>query len=252
MSSLFRKEVLEARRDQWLGGISLVQPVRGWILAGFAISAALLVLAFLFFGDYTRRSRVSGQLVPSAGLVTVMAPAVGVIERLLVDEGESVERGEALAIVSVPRALASGESVADALSEVLQRRQAGTARESQSREELMRAQAVGIERQIRIAREELEGIAKEATTRDEQVRLARKILERIVDFPVIILSVNWNSNSRNTSCSNRSLPGRRWSDSEDRFCAPSRNWSKAWPKCRPNRQLRMPCWKGNSRRLQEI
>jgi len=178
MSSLFRKEVLESRRDQWLGGISLVQPLRGWILAGFAISAALLVLAFLFFGDYTRRSRVAGQLVPSAGLVTVMAPAVGVIERLLVDEGESVERGEALAIVSVPRALASGESVADALGEVLQRRQAGAARESQSREDLMRAQAAGIERQIRIAREELEGIAEEAATRDEQVRLARKIRDR--------------------------------------------------------------------------
>ena len=178
MSSLFRKEVLEARRDQWLGGISLVQPVRGWILAGFAISAALLVLAFLFFGDYTRRSRVSGQLVPSAGLVTVMAPAAGVIERLLVGEGESVSQGQALAIVSVPRALASGESVADALNEVLQRRQAGAARESQSREALMRAQAAGFERQLRIAREEFEGIAEEAATRDEQVRLARKILER--------------------------------------------------------------------------
>ena len=178
MSSLFRKEVLESRRNQWLGEISLVQPLRGWILAGFAISAALLVLAFLFFGDYTRRSRVSGQLVPSAGLITVMAPAVGVIERLLVDEGESVSRGQALAVVSVPRALASGESVADALSEALQRRQVGAAREAQSREELMRAQAAGIEGQIRIAREELEGIAAEAATRDEQVRLAEKILER--------------------------------------------------------------------------
>lgn len=178
MSSLFRKEVLESRRNQWLGGVSLVQPLRGWILAGFAISAALLVLAFLFFGDYTRRSRVAGQLVPSAGLVTVMAPAVGVIERLLVDEGESVSRGQALAVVSVPRALASGESVADALSEALQRRHVGAAREARSREELMHAQAAGIERQIRIAREELEGIAKEAATRDEQVRLARKILER--------------------------------------------------------------------------
>lgn len=178
MSSLFRKEVLESRRNQWLGGISLVQPLPGWILAGFAISAALLVLLFLFFGDYTRRSRVAGQLVPSAGLVTVMAPAVGVIERLLVDEGESVERGQALAIVSVPRALASGESVVDALGEALLSRQTGAVREAQSRQELMRAQAAGIERQIRIAREELQGIAEEADTRDKQVRLAQKILER--------------------------------------------------------------------------
>lgn len=178
MSSLFRKEVLESRRNQWLGGISLVQPLRGWILAAFAISAALLVLAFLFFGDYTRRSRVSGQLVPTAGLVTVMAPAIGVIERLLVDEGQSVGRGQALAVVSVARALTSGESVADALGEALQRRQTGAAREARSREELMHAQAAGIERQIRIAREEAEGIVEEAATRDEQVRLARQILER--------------------------------------------------------------------------
>jgi len=178
VSSLFRKEVLESRRDQWLGGISLVQPVRGWILAGFAISAALLVLAFLFWGEYTRRSRVTGQLVPSAGLVTVMAPAVGVIDKLLVEEGDSVERGQALVVVSVPRALASGESVADALGEALERRQTGIAYEARSREELMRAQAAGIERQIRIAREEFAGIANEAATRDEQVRLARKILER--------------------------------------------------------------------------
>lgn len=178
MSSLFRKEVLESRRNQWLGGISLVQPIRGWIFAAFAISAALLVLVFLFWGDYTRRSRVAGQLVPSAGLVTVMAPAIGVIEKLLVDEGESIERGQALAVVSVPRALVSGESVANALGIALRRRQEGAAREARSREEIMHAQAAGIERQIRIAREELEGIAEETETRDEQVKLARKILER--------------------------------------------------------------------------
>lgn len=178
MSSLFRKEVLESRRNQWLGGISLAQPIRGWILAGFAISAAFLVLAFLFFGDYTRRSRVSGQLVPSAGLVTVMVPAVGVIERLLVDEGESVSRGQALAVISVPRTLASGESVADALGEVLERRQLAAAREVQSREEQMHAQIAGIERRIRIARKELEGIAEEAATRDQQVALAQEMLER--------------------------------------------------------------------------
>lgn len=178
MNSLFRKEVLTARQNEWLGGISLVQPVRGWILAGFAITAATLVLVFLFFGDYTRRSRVSGQLVPRAGLVTVMAPAVGVIQKMLVDEGESVSQGQALGIVSVPRALASGERVADALGEVLRRRQAGAAGEARSREALMRAQAAGIERQIRIARDELEGIAKEIATRDQQVRLARKVLAR--------------------------------------------------------------------------
>ncbi|MGK7294250.1 MAG: HlyD family secretion protein [Candidatus Wenzhouxiangella sp. M2_3B_020] len=178
MSSLFRKEVLEARQNQWLGGISLVQPLRGWVLAAFAVGAAVVVLAFLFFGDYTRRSRVSGQLVPSAGLATVMAPAVGVIDRLLVEEGDSVVRGQALAVVSVPRSLVSGQRVSDALADALQQRQAGTLREARSREELARARAAGIERQLVIARQELEALDKEEATRNEQVRLAQKVLER--------------------------------------------------------------------------
>lgn len=178
MSSLFREEVLEARQNQWLGGISLVQPVRSWILCAFATGAALLVLAFLFFGDYTRRSKVTGQLVPSAGLSTVMAPSAGVVERMLVDEGDTVMEGQSLAIIAVPRALVSGQELADALGEVLQRRRESALLEARSREDLIRAEAAGIERQLGIAREELEGLEAEAMTRDEQVRLARAMLER--------------------------------------------------------------------------
>lgn len=178
MTPLFRKEVLESRQNQWLGGISLVQPVRNWILCVFAIGAALFVLAFLFFGDYTSRSRVTGQLVPSAGLSTVMAPASGVLERMLVDEGDAVREGQPLAIIAVPRALVSGQEVADALGEVLRRRHEGALLEARSREDLSRAQAAGLERQLGIAREELESIDVEATTRDEQVRLAREMRDR--------------------------------------------------------------------------
>ncbi|PNR66308.1 membrane protein, partial [Xanthomonas oryzae pv. oryzae] len=34
--TLFRQEVLQARRNSWLGGISLAQPVRAWVLASAA------------------------------------------------------------------------------------------------------------------------------------------------------------------------------------------------------------------------
>jgi len=177
-NALFRKEVLEARSNQWLGGISLVQPLRGWIFAGVVAGAALIVLLFLFFGDYTRRSRVSGQLVPSAGLVTIMAPSPGVMARLSIEEGERVEEGQALAIISVSRALASGEDASVALGDALRRREAGVKREANSRDEMLAAQAKGIEQQLRLARVELSDIEQEATIRDEQMRLARETLER--------------------------------------------------------------------------
>lgn len=178
MSSLFRKEVLEARRNQWLGGISFAQPVRAWILGVFAFLVAGAVVLFLVFGEYTRRSRVSGQLVPTGGLVTVMAPSAGVVERLLVDEGMAVRQHEALATVVVPRALSSGEDVAAALDETLRQRQQSLAREARSRDDQIAAQLEGIERRLSLATGELEAIEQEAATQDDQVRLARDMLAR--------------------------------------------------------------------------
>lgn len=76
---LFRPEVLAAKRTGWLGGVSLAQPIRLWVLTAFAAAAALAVILFLVIGTYTRRSRVVGQLVPVQGMATVLAPATGVV-----------------------------------------------------------------------------------------------------------------------------------------------------------------------------
>lgn len=178
MSSLFRKEVLDARHNQWLGGISFAQPLRGWLLGGFMFLVAVGVLLFLLFGEYTRRSPVAGQLVPGAGLVTVMAPSAGVVEQLLIEEGGSVKQHQPLAVVTVPRALASGVDVATALEEVLRQREKSIAREARMRGDQMEAQVEGLKRQLSIARDELAAIEQEASTQDEQVRLARDMLAR--------------------------------------------------------------------------
>lgn len=57
---LFRKEVMEARRASWLGGISLAQPLRLWVLTLAGTAAAGAIVAFLLLGTYTRRSTVTG------------------------------------------------------------------------------------------------------------------------------------------------------------------------------------------------
>lgn len=176
---LFRREVLEAKRASWLGGISLAQPVRLWVLTTAAVIVALVVALFLTFGTYTRRSRVVGQLVPSKGLATVLAPATGVVSRVDVPEGGKVNAGQTLAVVTVPRStLASGDTMA-ALEQRLQRRQEGLTSAQSAQEQVLEAQAHGLAAQMTTAGRELAQIEAEIATRQGQVRIATETLDRL-------------------------------------------------------------------------
>ncbi|MDN4684453.1 hypothetical protein QYZ58_33120, partial [Pseudomonas aeruginosa] len=68
-----------------------------------AAAMALLVVGFFLFGSYTKRSTVSGQLVPASGQVKVYAPQAGIVLRKFVQEGQAVRRGERLMVLSSER-----------------------------------------------------------------------------------------------------------------------------------------------------
>lgn len=176
---LFRREALDARRGQWLGAISLAQPLRTWLLTAFAVFAATLVILFLVFGSYSRRTRVTGQLVPEQGMATVLAPATGVLSRLEVSEGGRVQAGQTLAVVTVPRATVSGGDTLLALEERMERRARGLEDAHAARLRLIEAQDKGLASQHAAARRELAQIEREIETRREQVRLAQELLERL-------------------------------------------------------------------------
>lgn len=110
MGSLFREEVLQAQRGQWLGAINLATPLAflWWVLLAAALAAA--ILSFLIFGQYTRRETVSGQLLPSAGLLTLTAQTTGTVTHALVREGERVSAGQALVEVSANLVSSSGDT----------------------------------------------------------------------------------------------------------------------------------------------
>lgn len=177
--SLFRPEVLEARRTQWLGRISLAQPLPLWLLTSAATLAAGLVIAFLVLGTYSRRSSVTGQLVPALGLATVLAPATGVVSRLDADEGGRVETGQMLGVVTVPSAtLASGDTQA-ALELRLHERAQGLQSARSAQLAQFDAQEHGLRAQLEVARQELVQTEREVGTRQHQIDIARETLQRL-------------------------------------------------------------------------
>ena len=179
MSRLFRNEVLEAQRGQWLGTIVLAQPLRLWILTLAATLAAATVLLFLALGTYTRRSTVSGHLVPVRGIATVVAPATGVVLELQAEEGARVQSGEALAVVSVPRSTRDAGDATLALEQRLQRRREGLDSSHASQQAQLAAQEAGLRAQLATARQELAQVMAEVGTREAQVQLAQETLGRL-------------------------------------------------------------------------
>jgi membrane fusion protein len=176
---LFRREVTEARRAGWLGGISLAQPPGWWMLAAMACVAALVIALYLVLGSYTRRSPVVGRLVPTLGLATVQSPAAGVVEQLQVTEGMRVAAGQVLAVIGVPRvSLASGPAAAD-LEENLHARQTGLQSAHQGQQRSFAAQAAGLAAQLDTARRELAFVQAEIGTREQQIRLGETSLARL-------------------------------------------------------------------------
>lgn len=100
LDALFRQEVVEAKRGEWLGTIQLAMPVPTKFFAALSLAAGLLLVALLAFGRYTHRERITGQLVPSLGLLTTSSPSAGTVAHILAHEGDMVEKDQPLVEIS--------------------------------------------------------------------------------------------------------------------------------------------------------
>lgn len=177
-NDLFRMEVLEAKRSSWLGGISLAQPLQLWLLTGFAVIAAGAIVGFLVLGEYTRRSRVSGQLVPDLGLSTIVSPAGGVVGRLYPEEGDQVRKNDALTLINIPRVTAAGSDALTVIRDGLETRRESLQELGTSQIDQIDAQMAGLSQQRTAAQRELAQIENEIATRREQVRIGNETTQR--------------------------------------------------------------------------
>jgi len=90
-----------------------------------AVLAAAAILALLFLGEFTRKAKVGGWLVPQEGIVRVFAPQPGVVTGLYVKEGAEVKKGERLLALSAELQSATlGATQAEIARRLAERRRA--------------------------------------------------------------------------------------------------------------------------------
>src|SRR5258706_832537 len=136
---LFRPEVLAERQTQYLGTVLLAPRLSDRLFTLAAVVATAAILGLLFYGDFTRKARINGWLVPQEGLVRVFAPQPGVVTGLFAREGAEVHKGERRLTLSAElQSSALGATQAEVAKRLVERRAA--LRDERSQRERLLAQ----------------------------------------------------------------------------------------------------------------
>lgn len=180
-ASIFRAEAVEHRRQAWLGSIQLVRPLSLTLLTAAAVGVLGLALATLTWGEYTRKARVGGVLVPEGGVVRLLPPAPATVLERRVGEGESVRQGDVLFVLSLDRAMVSGDAQAQ-VQETLATRQRSLAESARQQRDLLDSQRDALTRRLADLRAEARQLAAEADLHAQRLALAQQSLARLQDL----------------------------------------------------------------------
>lgn len=181
---LFRQEVIDARRGEWLGSIIVAAPLSRWLLTTLAMTLATVILLFLFLGHYTRRETVVGQLVPSAGLLNVAAPDAGTITRLNVRDGQRVRKGEVLLRLSSEQDSAALGDTHALVGRQLEIQRARLQADLVNQQQLGEQQGEALRSRMALLQGQLTQIAGQLAIQQQQVTSNRQMLAKIKPLAV--------------------------------------------------------------------
>jgi membrane fusion protein len=88
----------------------LIQPISVKVATAVGLGVIVLILAVLVLGEYTRRVRVYGAIVPSAGVLHVFTPQTGRLVQVHSSEGDTVKAGDALFLIATDTKAGLGDT----------------------------------------------------------------------------------------------------------------------------------------------
>lgn len=177
--SLFRQQVLTAQRPDALGSVMVAAPLSRWWLSVLAAVLAGVILAFLYLGHYTRREAVTGQLVPSAGLLTLTAPSAGTVTRLAVRDGQWVKRGDVLLELTTDQDSATLGQAHAAIGAALQAQRDRLQDDLTNQTSLTEQQHDALKTKLTLLRSQLAQLRGQLDLQSQQVASNQNLLRRI-------------------------------------------------------------------------
>jgi membrane fusion protein len=145
------------------------------------LAVAAAVFAFLFLGEYTRKARVTGYLVPDRGVIRLVAPQSATVLESHAAEGKRVRQGDVLFVLAVGQASPSGDTQS-AVEASLAARQQSLRGSATQQAELEAARLGAIDRRIDAMQRELAPMAAEEALQRQRQQLAEEALAQYKAF----------------------------------------------------------------------
>jgi membrane fusion protein len=176
--ALFRQQAIAAQQTQSMGGIILIRPISFTFLTLFAVTMVGIVCAFLAWGSYTKRSTVTGQLVPDTGLLKSYVPQTGIVLEKHVAEGQAVKVGDILYVLSSERQSSKLGDTQAAISIQVEQRQASLRDELDKTHALQQEERSGLIKKIASLQNELAQLHSQIEGQRDRVKLAETTVAR--------------------------------------------------------------------------
>jgi len=180
MADLFRREAVRHATRRLEGEVILATPFSVKTLGLFLVAVILAVTVFLSNATYARKATVTGLIVPDQGMVRASSLAAGLLQSVIVKEGDVVAAGDRLAVVNLAAESATG-NVGDAISKGLTAE--ALAARAKAESTLARLQVEFEQAKIRLSRSnaEQEQIKVQIALQEERVALGEADLARALE-----------------------------------------------------------------------
>ncbi len=182
-TALFRAEALATKGEQRFGSVLIHQPWGYRVAAILAGVLILLVGVFAYFGTYTRKASVTGLLMPEQGMLRLTSVAAGLLADVRVTEGQYVEAGQVLFVVSGERFSITGgtqQLIAEQLvqrSLLLQRNRALASERTAGQLRMLDSRLTTIDGELQQFREEVRLLGRRVELADIHLQRQQELVE---------------------------------------------------------------------------
>lgn len=175
---LYRKAYFSAQGKHAEGKILIVPSPSMTVFACMSIALVCALIAFLICGEYTRKAHLEGVVMPSTGVVKVMARTDGYVEKLLVKEGDIVSSGQLLYRLSGERYDGMGTATLSTLKISLTQQYQMLKQQKQQEMVNTVMQLQGLRRRINQLKDELRSADEAMKLALRQAMLTKSAMER--------------------------------------------------------------------------